>query len=271
MPAFLERELATIAFCWRLERRDGITLGFTTHDRDLARAGLTYRAAPGMLPSAISISDGFRADALDIQGALTSDAISAGDLAAGRWDGASVRVFMLDWEDPEGEIFAVARGELGEVSVKADAFEAELRGPVALLDSPVAEQTSPECRARLGDRRCRVDMAGRTRLTRIAAVIAEDIVEIEEGASGDEFGHGRLRWLGGANSGLESPVLSSDGAAVTLFEPPIYVPAPGDQIELVQGCDKALATCAGRFGNVLNFRGEPHLPGIDLLTRYPGA
>ena len=48
-------------------------------------------------------------------------------------------------------------------------------------------------------------------------------------------------------------------------------PAPGDLVEIVQGCDKMLATCGGRFGNVLNFRGEPHLPGIDLLTRYPGA
>jgi uncharacterized phage protein (TIGR02218 family) len=271
MPTFLERTLATIAICWRLERRDGIALGFTTHDRDLAREGLIYRAAPGMLPSAISESDGFRADALDIKGALTSDAISAGDLAAGRWDGATVRVFMLDWEEPQGEVLAIARGELGEVSVKADSFEAELRGPAALLDTPVAEQTSPECRAQLGDKRCRVDLAGRTRLARIAEVFAEDVVTIDEGGAGDDFGGGSLRWLGGANSGLESPVLRSDGAKLTLFEPPAYAPAPGDLIELVEGCDKLLATCAGRFGNVLNFRGEPHLPGIDLLTRYPGA
>src|SRR5690349_5357259 len=118
MPAFLERDLATIAFCWRLERRDGIALGFTTHDRDLARGGLVYRAGPGMLPSAISLSDGFEAESLDIEGALTSDAISAADLAAGRWDGASVQVFMIDWEAPDGEAFAVARGELGEVSIR---------------------------------------------------------------------------------------------------------------------------------------------------------
>jgi uncharacterized phage protein (TIGR02218 family) len=270
-PSFLDHDLTTIAFCWRLERRDGIALGFTTHDRDLARGGLTYRAAPGMLPSAISVSDGFRSESLDIQGALTSDAISAADLAAGRWDGASVFVFMVDWEAPDGESFAVARGELGEVSVKANVFEAELRGPAALLDAPVAEQTSPECRALLGDKRCRVDMAGRTRLTRIAAVAAADRIEVEEAAAGNEFGGGRLRWLGGANSGLESPVLRSDGAVLTLYEPPAFVPLAGDLVEIVEGCDKRLETCAARFGNALNFRGEPHLPGIDLLTRYPGA
>lgn len=271
MPAFLERDLVTAAFCWRLERRDGVALGFTTHDRDLARGGLIYRAAPGMLPSAVSVADGFQADTLDIEGALTSDAITAADLAAGRWDGTSVHVFMVDWEAPEGESFAVARGELGEVSIKGEAFEAELRGPAALLDAPVADQTSPECRARLGDRRCRVDMAGRTRLTRIVASAGGDAVEVAAAGTGNEFGAGRLRWLDGANGGLESAVLRSDGVVLTLHEPPSFPPAPGDLVEIAEGCDGMAATCGARFGNILNFRGEPHLPGIDLLTRYPGA
>lgn len=271
MPDFLERDLATIALCWRLERRDGVTLGFTTHDRDLEREGLVYRAAPGMLPSAISVSDGFDADSVDIKGALTGDAIKAADLAAGCWDGATVRIFMVDWEAPEGDVFPVARGELGEVSVKGAAFEAELRGPTALLDAPVVEQTSPECRAALGDRRCRVDMAGRRRLTRIAAIVAADVVEVEATAAGNAHGGGRLRWIGGANSGLESAILRAEDERMILHEPPPAPPAIGDLVEIEEGCDKMLATCSERFGNAVNFRGEPHLPGVDLLTRYPGA
>jgi uncharacterized phage protein (TIGR02218 family) len=271
MTDFLDRDLATIALCWRLERRDGVTLGFTTHDRDLAIGGLLYRAVPGMLPSAISLSDGFDAESLDVQGALTSRAISAADLGAGRWDGAALSVFMVDWEAPGGETFAVARGELGEVSTRGDAFEAELRGPAALLDAPVVEQTSPECRAALGDKRCRVDMAGRIVLTRIAAVLEDDVVEVEDAAPASAHAGGALRWIGGANSGIESLVRLSEDARLTLAEPPPFAPEIGDLVELRQGCDKMLATCSGRFGNALNFRGEPHLPGIDLLTRYPGG
>ena len=52
-------------------------------------------------------------------------------------------------------------------------------------------------------------MASRTRLTRIAAVVADETVEVEAAGVGDEFGFGRLRWLGGANSGLETPILRS--------------------------------------------------------------
>jgi len=271
MTGFLSRDLTTIALCWRLERRDGAALGFTTHDRDLEIDGLAYRAVPGMLPSGIALSDGFDADNLDVAGALTSDAISARDMAAGRWDGAHVSVFMVDWQDEAGEQMKLARGVLGDVSVAGNGFSAELRGPTALLDRRVVEQTSPECRAELGDKRCRVDMAGRRSITRVVAVVDEAAFEIEETKPDEAFAYGRLRWISGANSGIEGAVLWSSGIRVTLREPPPFPANAGDLVEIGEGCDKSLATCSGRFGNAVNFRGEPHLPGMDLLTRYPGA
>ncbi|HYG48112.1 MAG TPA: DUF2163 domain-containing protein [Allosphingosinicella sp.] len=270
MPSFLERPLTSLAFCWRVERRDGVCLGFTSHDRDLAIGGLVYRAAPGMLPSAVSVSDDFEASTLDVAGALTSDSIAGADLAAGRWDRAAVALFLVDWEDPGGARLPLARGELGDVTVKANGFEAELRGPAALLERAVAEQTSPQCRAELGDRRCRADMAGRVRLTRVVAVPEEIVVLVAE-AAGAAFAFGRLRWIGGANSGLESMIAACEGAKLVLQEPPPFTIAAGDLVEIREGCDKSFATCTGRFANGENFRGEPHLPGMDLLTRYPGA
>lgn len=271
MASFLTHDLATIALCWRLERRDGVALGFTSHDRDLVVDGLIYRAAPGMLPSQISVSDGFDTDSVDVKGALSSGAIRAEDLRAGRWDGASLAIFMTDWEVPEDEILVVARGELGEVSVSGDAFEVELKGPTIALERPVVEQTSPECRASLGDKRCRIEMAPRTRLARVVA--CEDAVVIVDSTepSPNAYAYGRLRWIGGANSGLTSLVRSSAGDQVTLREAPVFTPAANDLVELSEGCDRSLATCSARFANAVNFRGEPHLPGMDLLTRYPGG
>lgn len=37
------------------------------------------------------------------------------------------------------------------------------------------------------------------------------------------------------------------------------------------GCDKRSSTCSARFGNLLNFRGFPAIPGEDFLTVYAGA
>ena len=51
-------------------------------------------------------------------------------------------------------------------------------------------------------------------MTRVDARSAEDVVEVEDAAAGgNAYGFGRLRWIGGANSGLESAILRSDGDA----------------------------------------------------------
>ncbi|SDA35239.1 DUF2163 domain-containing protein [Sphingomonas sp. NFR15] len=268
--SFLDGPLSTVALCWRIERRDGIAIGLTAHDRDLVIDGLVHRAAPGMTPSAIKRADGLDADTMDVSGALTGAAISARDLGAGRWDGARVRLFAVDWSGAEGRM-DLGEGTIGSVETRDGAFTAELRGASAALDRPVGEETSAECRAELGDKRCRVAMAGRRRFVRVVSAAGQMVTVDAAEPSDDAYGGGLLRWVGGANSGLESAVAISAGATVTLRAEPPFVASAGDLIELVEGCDKSVATCAARFGNVANFRGEPYLPGIDLLTRYPGA
>lgn len=266
----LDGTLATIALCWRIERRDGVTLGLTDHDRDLWVDGLLHRAAPGMTPSAIKRSAGLDADTMDVTGALTSTAISERDLIAGRWDGARVRLFAIDWAAP-GDQVALGEGVIGAVETKDQGFTAELRGPSAALDRPVAEETSPECRAELGDKRCRVPLAARTRMARVLSA-DDSMLTLNATEPGDNvYGLGLLRWMSGANAGLESAIATSSGATITLRRPPAFAVEAGVAVRLVEGCDKTIATCAGRFANAANFRGEPYLPGIDLLTRYPGA
>ncbi len=261
-------QLGTIALCWRIERRDGVTIGLTAHDRDLEVEGLVHRAAPGMVPSAIERSAGLDADTMDVTGALTGAAISEADLLAGRWDGARVTVFACDWSGA-GAPVPLGEGRIGAVETRGGMLTAELRGASAALDRPVTEETSPECRAELGDRRCRVAMAGRRKLVWVTAVAGNVLTLDRAEPLANGYGGGRLRWLSGANSGLEDAVAGSAGATLTLRRPPRF--EAGGLAIVSEGCDKRLETCAGRFGNAVNFRGEPYLPGIDLLTRYPGG
>lgn len=262
--------LGCIALCWRIERGDGVAIGLTTHDRDLTIDGLAHRAAPGMTPSAIERSAGLEADTMDVGGALSSAAIGEADLLAGRWDGARVRLFAVDWESG-ATIADLGEGRIGAVELGEDGFTAELAGASAALAQPVVEETSAECRAELGDRRCRVALGGRRRFALVTGVVERVVtLDAREPVPGAYAG-GRLRWFGGANGGLEQAVDASTGAQVTLRGPPAFAVVPGALVEVIEGCDKSLATCAGRFGNAANFRGEPHLPGIDLLTRYRGG
>ena len=112
---FFTLELEGVATFWRVHRKDGVTLGFTSHDRDLWFDGVLHRAAPGMLPSAIRRSADLTDDSADVQGALAHDSISSADLAAGKYDGAAIESGAVDWENLDRTVLYT--GTLGSVSV----------------------------------------------------------------------------------------------------------------------------------------------------------
>ena len=270
--AWLARPLTSAAYGWRLERRDGVTLGFTSHDRDVEMDGLVLRASPGMMPSSIVESIGLDVDGLDVRGALTADAIRADDLSAGRWDAARLSIFLFDWTDPAAGMRMLAVGELGAISHSGSEFDAEFKGPAAKLDRGVAPFTSPGCRADFCDADCGLNAARFTHQAQIVsgAGSALTLAAPLPGTS-TSFAFGKLRWLDGPNCGLWSDILSVASTSVELIAPPAFAALAGSRVALIEGCDKTIATCGTRFGNAINFRGEPYLPGNDILTRYPGA
>ena len=267
---WLAAPLVTAAWCWRVERRDGVTVALTSHDHDLMLAGTLYCAAPGMRPAQIEQNDGLEGQSIDLNGAITSAAIRAEDIAAGRWDGAALTLMLADWERPDAVPVEVASGTLGSIEQRGRAFAAELTGPLNFLDAPVVPVTSPTCRAALGDRDCRVALAPLTIVRRVVAVSSR-VLTLNAPVAADEFVLGRLRWLDGAAAGLVSPLIAQGVGSVTLAELPPVVPVLPARVELRAGCDKRLDTCVSRFANAANFRGEAQLPGFDLLTRYPGG
>ncbi|MBU6167359.1 MAG: DUF2163 domain-containing protein [Alphaproteobacteria bacterium] len=259
-------ELTHLALCWRLVRRDGVALGFTSHDRDLLVDGLIHLARPGMSPSAIVLGDGVTADDLEVAGGLSSAALTRADLLAGRWDAAQLRLFLVDWRDPAAGQVALASGTLGDVAVGegGDAgFTATLDSPAAALQASVVELCSPTCRAELGDPRCRVSLRGRRRVTLVTAMQPGRFQAAAILAADHE--DGRLLVLDGAAAGLERRLVAASDGWLHPDEP--LALAVGDRVQLTEGCDKRFATCRDRFANAANFRGEPHVPGGDLLTR----
>lgn len=269
MWAILSQPLCAFAFCWRLERRDGVTIGLTSHDRALEVEGLRYASAPGITPSAILRSGDGSSDLADVRGALSSAAISELDLDAGRWDGATMLLHLTEWTEPGTLWLELARGTLGSIQRDGGSYSVTLRGAASLLERPVAPVTSPTCRARLGDGACRVDVRLHQRILQVAGV--ESDVLTCDGLVEGLYPFGQVRWLEGPNAGLVQAVVDQEGDALYLSESPPFPVTAGVRALLTEGCDKRLESCVARFANAVNFQGEPHLPGMDLLTRYPGS
>lgn len=261
--------LETVAVWWRIERRDGVALGFTSHDRDLHFAGLRHRTAPGMVPSAVRRTATLEADSAEVTGALSHDAIGEEDLSAGRFDGARVSMGLVDWETLEAE--TLFTGTIGSVGREGEQFSAELQSIKQRLAQQVVPRTSPTCRAEFCGEGCTLS-AARFSHEALMAEISGDRQWIRIGVSAPaNFEFGLVRAIDGPDAGLAMRVQSVDGDWLALDRPMSDGIEAGLRLSLREGCDHTLATCSQRFANAINFQGEPFLPGNDLLTRYPPA
>jgi uncharacterized phage protein (TIGR02218 family) len=268
VAAITNGELTSVAMCWRIERLDGAGLGLTSHDEAVTSEGVDSLPSPGMMPASIKRQLGLEPHSGEVAGALSADTLSDNDLAVGRWDGAQVRLTAIDWRNSDADAAQLLAGELGNVAINDVGFTADLQGAAVKLDRSVCPATTAECRAAFGDKQCRVDLAGRTA---VGSVVSAAGAELTLNSAFDErFVLGRLRYMSGANCGLATVVLAVSGSVVQVRDLPRAPVEPGCKVELREGCDKRFQTCVDRFANAANFRGEPHLPGNDLLTRYPG-
>jgi hypothetical protein len=157
MRSHLDEEATRLAAIWRITRKDGQQFFFTDHDWDIDIGGDTYRADAGFARTVIRSDAGFAVDNLDLVGVFAEGGILEDEVRAGLFDGAEIRVSFVNWEDPDGDgEIRLRRGTLGETRLTPQGyFHAELRG----LSQPLAQSTlevfSPNCRADLGDHRCK--------------------------------------------------------------------------------------------------------------------
>ena len=279
LPAALQARLSsgvtTLCHCWRVTRRDGTVLGFTEHDRDLRADGTLFLAGTGFTASRLEQSSGLSVDNMDAAGALSSAGITEDDILAGRYDDAAVDLLWVDWSDPTVFV-TLSSGNLGEVKRQGLAFSAELRSLAQRLNQKIGSTYARGCDAGLGDARCGVDLsqsAFTASFTAVGGTAGRVLVASGlSAAASDWFTAGTLTFASGANAALPFEVKvhrrTSGIDQLELWLPPPFPIAAGDAGTVVAGCRKTFAVCRSKFGNGANFRGFPHIPGSDAVTRY---
>lgn len=165
LSAHLAQDTTTLATCWKVKRVDGTIMGFTDHDKNLdidmgdGDGAITYQAATGFTRSAIEHRNAFRITNLDIIGLFDSAAITESDVRAGRYDFAEIKIFQAVWSDTSLGVVPLLVGQLDKSVIREGQFVAELRDIIDRYNTThVIELHSVDCRADLGDGRCKVQL-----------------------------------------------------------------------------------------------------------------
>lgn len=272
--AHLGSETTTLCTLWKLTRRDGVVMGFTDHDRDLTVEGVSYAAATGYTRTALTGDSTLSVDNMDLEGILSSGALSPDDIRGGLYDWAELLVTLINYADPAMGAVILRRGWLGEFTLRDGLFVTELRGLSQALSRNFIETYTAACRADLGDERCKVDLTLHRENGTVGSISTQRRVftaSVSGGRASGYFDGGLLTWNTGANSGLKQEIRTLTGSTLTLYLPAGEDIANGDTFTVQAGCEKTTAMCSGRYNNIANNRSFPFIPGADVINRTPDA
>lgn len=274
----LAQGVTTLCHAWAITRRDGRQFAFTDHDLPLTFGGLNFRADTGLSALALAQSTGLSVDNTEAMGALSDTSIREDEIEQGRFDGAEVRAWLVNWADVS-QRWLNFRGTIGELTRSGGAFRAELRGLTEGLNRPLGRIYQKPCSAVLGDSTCRFNLSQGTYSHALAVQgVSQARTFTWEGLEAfkaDWFTRGRLEIVDGPAKGLWGMIkqdrIVGSKRTLELWEPIRGNVAPGTQVRLVAGCDKRSETCRLKFDNFVNFQGFPDLPGEDWVVSVPRA
>jgi uncharacterized phage protein (TIGR02218 family) len=272
LTTHLQGEVTTLATCWKITRTDGVVKTFTDLDSDIVFASLTYLSIAGFTPSSVETKDNFSVDNVEVQGMFQTGYITAPDLLAGKYDFAEVEIFIVNYLDLSQGRMLLRRGRLGEVTMQKDTFIAELRGLAENLQQTIGELYQPSCRAILGDSECKKVLTSFT-FTGTVTTVTSGLIFTSNALTqaAGYFTGGQITWTSGNNNGLKMEVKEFANKQVVLAQAMPYAIQVGNSFQIIAGCDKTHQTCISKFNNIINFRGEPFVPGTDAISKTAGT
>mgnify|MGYP006424588635 CR=1 FL=1 len=277
--ALLKTPILRYARLVEITRADGVVLRYTDHDRPLEYEGETFVTAL-FDASAVEASSGFSNDNLELEGALSDEAIKEEDIRAGLYRGADVRIIIVDWLYPFAGPFRVEKYQIETTRWTGEVFAATLIGATERLNRRAGNAIKRDCNAILGDSRCSVDIEAHRKTGAITAINdAFRDFETDLTDADDLYALGEMVFTSGANKDVVRDVKKYKQASGQLTTQIRFVNAAsvGDTFTVIPGCRKVLEDCKGTSGsggkpwpdNRENFRGFPDLPGTQILIKSP--
>jgi uncharacterized phage protein (TIGR02218 family) len=266
----------------------GGTLALTDHIQDLSVSSVTYLARPGMKVSLMKTSGNMEIDNYEIEGYFVAGVVTMADLLKGRFTGARVRRYIVNYDDLTDGVLQIGDGNVSRVEVADNAFRVQVLGKMWRLSQPVGRTVTKRCDVEtLGDARCQFNLDTTTTggtapykqnltVSGVTNAITFDVTGYNLSAGGSEFfRNGRVTWVTGDNAGYTQQVASQSVGfgelTLTLRTQPGADIDIGDTLIGIAGCDRTPTDCQFKFrnsaqpnGNLVNYRGFPGLIGTDI-------
>jgi len=271
LPEKMQQDLAVgvTQFCygWLIIRGDGVRLGLTNHDADLAFNGEVYRANSGISFSALDTRLGLTRHGAQATGVLGSPHISEEDLLAGVYDGSRFQLYLIDWQAPDNGLLLMD-GSFDTVGHSEGRFQVTLRATGQQLNQVQGRVYQQQCDAVLGDSRCQVNLEQAAYHWRgtVHAISGDYLILPLLDFTAGWFQHGTIETASGRLLPIRFDETRDDQRYIQLWQDARPLVQAGETIQLRAGCDKSLRQCGDKFANSINFQGFASLSDEAVLV-----
>ncbi len=264
-----KNHVTTFAICWKLKLKNNLELGFTDFARDLEIENLIYKARSGFRSSSIDNHSAISQDNFEVGGFLDSEDIKKKDILEGLYDNAYLEVFVIDYQNINNDKVILKTGYLGDIKMLDNQFVSEVRGVSYKLSNMIGQLYSPTCRAEFCDSKCKLK---RPKFIECNIISIEDGIKLklDQEINNPLYNYGFIEIIGRNNHIVSIGIRSCDKEIIYLTTALRNQNFPM-KCKIYLGCDKTFATCCDVFNNAINFRGEPHMPGIDAIHKTAGT
>jgi uncharacterized phage protein (TIGR02218 family) len=264
----LQSNITFLAPIWKITATDGTVAAYAAHTRNLTFESVQYMAAP-VEPTRFTQTLGVtEANHVELFGVL-DDTITEQGIQNGKWKNAKIVFEYVNYLDLTMGSVGKMRGQAGKFTINNGTFTVEFRSLADLLSQEIGDLTSPIDRNRTPEE-LGASMGPFTFARTVTASPDRRNFTVGGTAQADNyFQYGRAEWVTGANAGLKMEIKANTGNVIELQLPMPSAIVNGDTLNLIAGYDGSREQARDKFSLMENFDGEPDLPGLQAILRYP--
>lgn len=257
--------------CWKFILKNNDIIGFTNSNKDFVYNNVNYNHFSSCDIDNLKSNLDIENDNFEISNFISSDLIKYDDVLSGKYDNAKIEIFIIDLSNLNDGRVVLLNGRISDIQLKNNVFIASVSGLKDELNKTLCDVYSPICRASFCDTKCKLNKNNYTFSGIVSNIVDKYSFYTNNNTilskSENYFQNGVIEFTSGLNINQKTEIKQSlNGLFILSTELP-YTININDEFNVVTGCDKKFKTCCSKFNNAINFRGEPHLPGIDLLLK----
>ena len=260
----LTKEKINIAFLIELKTQNNENIYFTNHDEDIIFKNNRYISNSLLKKKSIKQTIDINFDSSYISFQIDNLSILYSDIINGKYDYMEITISIINYNNLESA-FTIQTGNLGKIEYRDNCFYSTINSIKQKLSCNSNHIYSSNCRNLFCDSRCKLNINNFSTDINITNNENPYMLILDNNIESDYYTNGHLILLESPYKNIRYSIKSHYNNKLYLYNPISITEYLPIKARIFLNCSKTFKACKEKFNNIINFAGEPHVPGNSQI------